>query len=818
MKKKIGILIAVLLYVVLAAAIAFAVYLDGNYPAGTDTMCHVYKGNVLYHCILEGNWYPLYDNFWYNGVQMMRYWAPLPVYFLAFCQALAGGNDIAGYLVFVALVFFFGAVVWLYIGVKKERVLLGAFLGVIWFFMPNNLFALFVEGNLPRSLSMVLLPLLMYDVYEFLFEDKWREIKKVIPVFTGIALCHVGYAGMIALAMLIFLLVYRIVYQKKGKCMAVIYSLVLPFLLIGVWMYASLKGGITSTDSSQVMKGFFQDAVISLNPIRRITLGNSDFYFGAAAFFLAVFGAVCSKKKSMVGFWSAFLIFICTTTSMYPVLKKLPGSQYLWMLRFISIALCMILYSFLIWKTLRKGLVIFCCILLLADVIPSLALVYSGKGEMNAQERMVETAEATLISKARDITRQRVALMDESLLGAMAQYLLTDYNGQQIQETFGAGWQSAATASNIVQLNESLANGYYAYLFDRALELGNDSVLIKISQLKEQEKDIEAVTADAEKLGYQLVERNSGYLLYHIDTYNTFGTICQYNGLGIGTSASLLAYSNPDLEVGRSVDLGDYTFEELSGYQMIYLAGFTYDDKKQAEELVIRLSEAGVKVIITGDGIPANERTKNQEFLGVTCQSIVFENGYPILYTDEGELDCYLFDRDYSDWQTVYFNGLEKSEGYLYDSGRKVDFVGTVKNDNIYFIGLNLPYHYFLTHDEGAGELINHMIGSSLNELPDRQIVPLEVEYSPDRIVITSPENQVNTSLAYHDIFHSNQKLVSENHLTYVNKGKTVITMKYPYLTEGFVMSIAGVILSVLYILWVRKRYSGERRTGYEQG
>ena len=109
---------------------------------------------------------------------MMRYWAPLPVYFLAFCQALAGGNDITGYLVFTGLVFFLGAVVWLYIGMKKERPLLGAFIGVLWFFMPNNLFALFVEGNLPRSLSMVLLPLLFYYIYEFLFEDQWKEIKK----------------------------------------------------------------------------------------------------------------------------------------------------------------------------------------------------------------------------------------------------------------------------------------------------------------------------------------------------------------------------------------------------------------------------------------------------------------------------------------------------------------------------------------------------------------------------------------------------------------------------------------------------------------
>ena len=141
----------IMLYLMAAIAIAYVIRIGGNYPTGVDTMCHVYKGDVLYHAIRQGNWYPLYDRFWYNGVQMMRYWAPLPVYFLAFCQAIAGGVDLEGYLVFVSLVFYIGALVWLYIGIRKNRLVLGAFMGGLWFFMPNNLYALFVEGNLPRS-------------------------------------------------------------------------------------------------------------------------------------------------------------------------------------------------------------------------------------------------------------------------------------------------------------------------------------------------------------------------------------------------------------------------------------------------------------------------------------------------------------------------------------------------------------------------------------------------------------------------------------------------------------------------------------------
>lgn len=63
----------------------------------------------------------------------MRYWAPLPIYVLAFCQMLAGSEALSGYLVYVGLILFFGALSWLFIGVKKNRPVFGAFLGVLWF-------------------------------------------------------------------------------------------------------------------------------------------------------------------------------------------------------------------------------------------------------------------------------------------------------------------------------------------------------------------------------------------------------------------------------------------------------------------------------------------------------------------------------------------------------------------------------------------------------------------------------------------------------------------------------------------------------------
>lgn len=818
LKKKLGITAAVLLYALIAGAVVWMVAIGGNYPSGSDTLCHIYKGDILYQNIKAGNWYPLYDNLWYNGVQMMRYWAPLPIYVLAFCQMLAGGEALSGYLVYVGLILFFGALSWLFIGVKKNRPVFGAFLGVLWFFMPNNLYALFGEGNLPRSLSMVLLPLLIYHIHQFLMEDCEKSIKWIVLIFTGILLCHVGYAGMIALALLIFLLFYKILNRQSKKCLTVIISLLLPFLLIGIWLYASLKGGITSTDSSQVMKGFFQDAWISLNPFYRYESNNVTFYFGLAAFVLAVFGGLCSHRKSMPGFFTAVVIFFCTTSSMYPVLEKLPGSQYLWMLRFISIALCMILYSFLLWDTLKKPFIWVCCLLLVADVIPSVSLFYSGMGTQTAEENLKELSDTTLITKAKEVTRQRLALLDGSSLGATAPYLVSDFGDQKVQGAFGAGWQSAATANRIVELNQAVEDGNYLYLFDRALEMGNDTVLIQISMMKNKSWDVDYATECAARLGYEKIEENDGYVLYHMAADGTFGIRTQYDAIGIGGSAKVLSFLYPDMEETDSANLDDYSFEELSAYKVVYLDHFTYTDKTAAEELVRKLSENGTKVVISADGIPTNERLKVQEFLGVSCSSILFENGYPILSVGGEELDCALFAQGYSNWQTVYLNGLTEVKGTFEDNGLSEAFYGTGENENIIFVGLNLSYHYMLTQDVLLENLFNDIFGMDRSTLPQREIEPVTVEYGRNQITITSEEDGVNTTLAYHDIFESEEHITAKQALLYVDSGTTIITMRYPYLAEGIAMSTAGAVLTILFLLWCKKRYGKEKLENGEQG
>lgn len=767
------------------------------FPIGSDTMYHIYRGNLVYEAALSGNWWSMLDPMWYNGVEIMRYWAPLPAYFMAACQALGGGDPMEGYLLFVGLICFLGALPWFYMGRKIERPWLGALLGILWFFMPNNLTALFVEGNLARSVSMIFLPLFVFNVYRYLEDWKWGYLPRISLWFALISLCHLGYAGMVALAMLVFFVIYGFLTGAWRQIGETLCAMLFGIMVLGIWVLPSLVGGITNIDSSETMVNFFQSAWISLNPLERIESGNIHFYFGLAALILAVFGGLFSNRRSAAGFWCAVVIFICTTTSMYPVMRMLPGSQYLWMLRFISIALCLILYAFLSWDTLKKPFVILMCVLLCADTIPSLTLI-SGKGEYSAltvEERLDEQQEYTLIAEGQTITEQRMALMDESTLESMGAWLVSAWN-QPVAGTFGAGWEAAVTSGNISQLNRALTGGSYYYLFDRCEQLGNDTVVIRLSRLPLLKEPIEELDAAAAAVGYSLIEDNSAYRLYHLDgARGNWGTADTYRAIAIGSQAYSIALQFPAMREVSTTNLNDFTYEELSSYDIVYLAGFTYEDRQQAEQLILDLSESGTRVIIAADGIPEDRENRSQSFLGVRCNVIEFKNGYPELDTIDGVLYTDMFPSGYTDWKTVYLDGLDESWGTVYDGDLRLDFYGTVQNENIVVVGLNLTFFYGLTRDPSVGELLSHAMQLSPAEVPRREIVPLTVEYTNTSITISSPRDDVNTTLSYHNIFQSDRELTEENRLLKVDAGTTDIQLEYPYLWQGILLSAAGVLL-----------------------
>lgn len=793
-----------LLYLGLAIAVVAVVSRNGTYPSGSDTMYHIYRGQWLYDSIGRGDLWPLVNPMWYNGVELLRYWPPLPAYFMALCQGAAGGDPMNGYLLFVGALCFFGALPWLWMGDRVERPLLGGFLGGLWFFMPNNLYVLFSEGNLARSLSMVFLPVFVFLIYSYLQEPRWTKLAGITVSFALILLCHIGFGGMVALAALLFLLMYKLSSGGKKGSLNVFLSMGLSFLLLGILVIPSLVSGITSIDTSEALQNYFQSLLsFTLNPFLRFSNVWVN-YFGVAAFLLAVLGILCAGEIERSGFWAAILILFSSSTAAYSILKLLPGGNFLWMLRFLSIALAFVLMSYLFWKDLRRWLCLFVAVLLVLDAVPSFTLMRGDQNGIPVEERLNESHEGSLIQKAQEITEQRLALIDFGGISNSAWH--TVGWGDPVPCDSGAGWEAANTGPNVSQLERGALEGNYLFVFDRCKELGNDSVLLLNRKIEESGLTFEEVDAQAAAVGYSLVETQNGSRLYHLDQSGSWGVISKYKGIAIGdTSVNGICRQFPAMKTGESSNLDDYTFEELAQYEIVYLLDFTYEDRERAESLITRLGESGVRVIITADGIPEKRGDTEKSFLGVRCNPISFSNGFPEMETVDGLLNTDLFPADHSRWETFFVTGLDQVWGTVREADDvHLDFYGTVKNDNIVVIGLNLTFFLSLTGDPSVEQLLSRAMSLSPTELPERRIVPITVTYGINQIVVESPEDEVNTTLAYHaDMFDSDRELTRENNLTVVQQGRTVINLRYPFFWVGLAVSLVGIWLMVRFLMWV---------------
>ncbi len=820
-------------YAVVGLLVAFLASRSGNYLDGTDAMYYVHRGDFLYKSITrEGNWFPLIDMAWYNGVETWRYWSPLPAYILAGCQGLMGGSANGGFLLFSALLYFLDGAVWLHIGRTHDRPWLGAFLGALWFFVPNtSVQMLFSEGVLARAMTMPVLPLLFVYVHDYFTcpQKRFSSLPKLIVCFLLLLWCHIGWGGMVAITLLIYLLFRFFSQMKQPRTQRVMISpmvvcVLLAFLIDGIALLPSLKGGITGLDSSDVMATYFQSLRMSVDPFRYVGQGVWNRwmyaeapYYGLTALAVTLLGLLCARREVKPGFATALTILLLSTPTAYQILVYLPGNQYLWMTRFLSIALCVFLVAVFFWRSLKKWILGLFAVLFALEVLCTLVLVTHSTNPLSPDAYRDHLSEAMLIDQGKAVATQRMSVVDPYDSEIDSIYVSSSYGQRAVPTSFGQGVQAAVNYPNLVNLNQAAENESYLYLFDRFLELGNDTVIVPVelqhSSSGRVTRDVEALTQAARRVGYSQVAANDSYLLFHLDQapQGHFGVVSKYRAAAIGTGVGDIAVGFPAVEELDDVVLDHYAFDELKDYDVLYLAGFSYDDKETAEDLVLRLSQSGTRVLIMADGIPDEERTGSKTFLGVSCNRVNFQNGYPALDTIDGVLYCSLFPSGYSkDWQTVYVNGLDQVWGTITDVPEgKMDFYGTVKNDNIVFIGLALTYHYALTQDPAVGQLLSHALTLSPDELPQRQVVPIDLTYQDNVITIDAPCDNVNTTLSFHDIFRADREIRSLHHLTAVDRGRTQIRLVYPYLVPSLSVTLVGLLLTAAYLVLIRRRLRG---------
>lgn len=805
------VILALLLYAVVTYLLIHAILNSGKWPAGYDVMYHIHRGEKVYEAVKQGHFWVRMDASWYNGVEILRYWSPLPAYVMALCIGIAGGNALRGYLVFTGAVYYISALVWLIAGIRRKRPWMGMFLGLFWFFLPHNVMYYFEYGNLAGMLGIAcVLPVMICFLGEYLDEPNSGRAIRLSLITALMAMCHSGFALLTMLVCLLWILFRRAFDHRERSGLGAIFIIVLGFLLTGVWFLAS-RSGVSSVNYSEQLQNSFQSLAATLNPFDRYTSGFAHYYFGLVAFTSAVLGIVLARRKSCrAGFATAVLVCLLTSRSAYRVISKIPGGSFMWTSRMINTALALIFFSLLEWGTLKRLLQALTVVLLALDCVLSFPLIYGDRNNVSVSERLNEEQEATLIREAKQITTQRIALIDGSSLASTGAYLVSDWNGRT-DSSFGAGYEAAVTRRNITMLNRAANDGNYLYLFDRTLELGNDTIVIEKSQLYGRGNDSADVISAARKVGYSLIDSNDQFMLFHIATDGNFGIVSHYRGIAIGTAADEITETFPMFQRGDSPDLSSYTYKKLSKYDIVYLNGFTMSDRVFAEKMVKKLADHGTRVYICADGIPEDRRVRAQTFLGVTCNPITFSNGYPEMETKIGTLNMSLFPDGINTWNTVYMNGLDHVLGKVEENKFDLAFFGTKYSKNIVFMGFNLSYFYSLTGDVSAEKLLSYGMDASPDEIPERRVISITLKEDYNKLKIITKENNVDTTIAFHDIFASSSKIWNEHNLTYVNQGTTVIHYRLPHLWDGIAVTAAAAVLLSLQYRRMRKKEQLEK-------
>lgn len=780
MKSKSKLSLQILTGILIGAGISLFLALREFTPVGNDIFGHLYKAEILYDNLKAGNFYPLYTTEWYNGIQLFRYWPIFTYYILALIQFLTK-DVVLAYYVFAGLTFFISYLGFVMIG-RREGKSFFVVLGVLYWFLPDNLRVFFGEGNLSRVMIYAMLPLFFY-FYTNLLEQK----KHFLVTAAFVAVITATHFMLAAMCAIIFVIYGFFKGMKNHTQFYGFFAFVSGIVMAGILLLPGLSGGLVSDSSSatvNTIEDWSQSLYLSLSPFNRMGT-NCSFGIGALLMGVLGFWVAGKEKKERSGILVGLVFFALSDSVFTTVFKQLPLSQVFWMTRFAQMCYMLILYDFgrLEWAPYKKYAVV--CIAVL-DILPSLPF-FTLTGDINAQE------ETYLLKQASALTENRMGLVDESTFGSYPAYYAL-----KSQTPYTEGWaiQGAATSENIISMTESLQRGYYGYAFHQLLQLGSDTAVIK----KAFVEDADELMQVAGDYGYVLVgESNEAYLFDLEGVNGNFGVKSSFNSLAIGDSSVYLSYLYPGFRRGDSDYLTDYTLEELMQYEKIYLSNFKYDDLSEAEQIIKKLSDNGVKVYIDCTHMPINVLSIS-EFLGVESRFVSLVD-LDTLWYGERRVDVNL---PY-EWYATYLVPTDdmEMEEYTYQYGtQSLDYL--IRKGNITFVGFNLVYMYF---EKPNGDLLAMLDEVFEIQEADRRvqekIVPIRVQYDRNQIVIETPE-RVNTTLAFQDNFQSDRPIAGENHMLVVEQGTTTIRLIYKHFLAGIMCSLLGCILSGLVYLKIR--------------
>jgi len=682
------------------------------YPLGCDTWGHLFKAQYLTTQLAQGNLYPTFLPWWYNGLELFRYYSPLPIYILSALQRLAGDIFVAGaWLVPAAAAF--GGLSWL-LYARRIGWLAALAAGVAWTVWPDHIWVALIDGNLPRVVATALLPLLFLSLLDSLEMKRWPWAGLVfLIVLQLIILCHAMIAAMVCVALGLFCLLYWLFGGTglpglaRGAAL-----LVLAVLASSWWLLPSLHGGITSISPAAVREAVLSQRVfLSLRDPRTLLVDLIS--IGLLLWVVLTWKGRGSLSKTL---WvCAFLGVVITIPAVQPLYMALPLSHLMWPTRFGSLTAVALIGAFLAFPAgaAARGA--------RATAFVCLGLAVLGAFGFSDIIRTGQRDPA-ILAVSRELAQRRpgwrVGLLDISRLTSQAAYDLSARAGRE--QVYGFAYQGAAIGPALVLINTALEHDDYPYAIDRAWQCGATDLVVAATWV-----DTERLLAAARSQGFGQAEM-FGALALISKPARPQAFVNPYRILAVGRLSGIISMLFPEVESGRA-RLDSYTSAELSRYDTLFLSGVEWESQDVAEALVRTYARAGGRVVVDLTQFPTGRLNDRPTFLGVTGEKVSLQT-MPELATGDGGLQFQALSGEFLPWVALVPQGLDQESLTFSYYGQSAAVLGTKMVDQrpVTFLGINLPYHAYLTRDPAAMGILTDLLGVEPGAVPARMAIPLD--------------------------------------------------------------------------------------------
>ncbi len=711
-----------------------SLFTDGMMHGG-DESAHMFLPKYALEYFRAHHHLPVINPYWYNGIETFHH-APTLDYFPITLIYIIVKNIYLTNRIFTWLLLWLAGMSMFFVLYKRHN-LRSAIIGGILYPYTTGMFYL-ARTSVTRFTPLILFPLGYYFTDEILEKDfRFRNFLILTVIMAGMILSH-PVTGVSAIFFLGFYSLVRLFVDQKIQSKKLL-----------IWLGSFL---IASGLSAWFALPFLLEPSNYTYPAEEVVsdLQRTDFnkFFmmigGGVLFFLGIFSFWRQKTaKNWALLISLLFGFFWVTPLSYPVHRLIPWYYPFTALVWVTIVTLYWVTTLFEFPKLKSNVVRQSIAILGIPLIVTLSLLSFDKTQPLSRiySENFRNVYPTLEQAFRAIDNPGRVFYTKPAT-KVDWVIPADYNRYSSE---GHYFSITRLNKELAWLNDAYNNGYFTYL-TKKMAIFNDRFFIHtmyaekfLNNNPELRAPFDAALKEA---GFKRVFNRPGDIiraLYYQDKPSNYLIPLEDKTLMIGKHSFNYAAIQPNSYIGGSIYIDDYDLEFLQNFDSLVLYGFGYHSKTKAENLVKNYAKGGGRVVIDLLNVQHSQLEAEDTFLGVQSNRAIETKALKLKFNPNNDdlLPSFLalpstkdFGADaihgakltqLKEWRfTEYYNldGTLVSRENLQD-GDLFSLIGykNVDGQKIWFLGGNIIYHAYLTHNQQEQDFLRGLITKNTDQI-----------------------------------------------------------------------------------------------------